>query len=39
MITGMLMEIVTCQIRGQVSPGSLYWMRNHRMDIHGPGGD
>ena len=25
--------------RGQVSPGSRYWMKNHRMDIHGPEAD
>ena len=31
------MEIVNCQIRGQVSQDSLYWMRDHRMDKHGPG--
>ena len=37
-ITGMLMEIVNCQIRGQALPDSLYWVKNHRMDIHVPGG-
>ena len=36
-IIGTLMEIETCQIRGQVSQGSRYWMKNHRMDVHGPG--
>ena len=30
-IIGTLMQIENCQIRGQVSQGSLYWMRNHRM--------
>ena len=38
-IAGMLMEIENCKIRGQVSQGSLFGMKNHRMDIHGPGGD
>ena len=33
------MEIENCQIRGQVSQDALYWMKNHRMDILGPGGD
>ena len=36
-IIGTLMEIENCQIRGQVSQGSRYWMKNHRMDTHGPG--
>ena len=35
---GTLMEIENCQIRGQVLQGSRYWMKNHRMDIHGLGG-
>ena len=34
---GLLMEIESCQIRGQASLGSRNWMKNHRMDIHGPG--
>ena len=36
-ITGTLMEIDNCQIRGQVSLGSRHWMKNHQMDIHDPG--
>ena len=36
---GTLMEIENCQIRGQVSQDSPYWMKNHQMDIHGPGRD
>ena len=39
MTIGTLMEIENCQMGGQVSQDSLYWMKNHRMDIHGPGGD
>ena len=35
-IIGTLMEIENCQILGQVSQDSPYWMKNHRMDIHGP---
>ena len=31
------MEIENGQIRGQVSKGSPCWMKNHRMDAHGPG--
>ena len=30
------MKIENCQIHGQVSQGSRYWMKNHRMEIHGP---
>ena len=26
----------TCQISGQALLGSRYWMKNHRMDVHGP---
>ena len=36
-ITGTLMEIANCQIRGQVSQDSPYWMQSHLMDIHGLG--
>ena len=39
MITETWMEIVNCQIRGPDSQDLPYWMKNHRMDIHGPGGD
>ena len=39
MFVGTLMEIENCQIRGQVSQDSPYWMKNHRMDTHGPGRD
>ena len=38
-IIGTLMEIENCQMRGQVPQESLYWMKNHRMNIPGPGGD
>ena len=38
-ITGMLMEVVHCQIRGPVSKDSPYWKRNHQMGFRGPGGD
>ena len=31
-IIGKMMEIQNCQIRGQVSQDSRYWMKNHRMD-------
>ena len=31
------MEMENCQIRGQVSQGSRYWMKNHRMERPGPG--
>ena len=34
-----LMEVEICWIRGQVSQVSLYRMKKHWMDIHGPGGD
>ena len=34
MTIGTLMEIENCQIRGQVSQDSLYWMQNHWTDIH-----
>ena len=33
------MEIENCQIRGHVSQGSLYWMKNHWTDFHGLGRD
>ena len=33
------METETCQIRGQALLGSRYWMKNQRMDFHGPGSD
>ena len=33
------MEIENCQMRGQVSQGSRYWMKNHPMKFHGLGGD
>ena len=33
------MEIENCQTRGQVSLGSRNWLKNHRMDILGPGRD
>ena len=39
MTIGTLMEIGNCQKRGQVSQNSLYWMKNHLMDIHGLGRD
>ena len=35
-ITGMLMEIESCQIRGLFSQDSPYWLKNQRMDTHGP---
>ena len=38
-IIGTLMEIENFRIHGQVSQDSLYWMKNHRMDLHGPGWD
>ena len=31
------MEIENCQIRGQGSHDSRYWMKNHRMGVHGQG--
>ena len=34
-----LMEIDNCQIHGHVSQDALFWVKNHRKDIHGPGGD
>ena len=34
---GTLMEIAGCQIRGQVSLRSRYWMKNDRMGTHRPG--
>ena len=37
MITGTWMEIVNCQMHGQASQDSPYWMKNHRMGIRGPG--
>ena len=36
-ITGTLIEIVNCQIHGQVSQDSFYWAKGHLKDIHGPG--
>ena len=38
-IVGTLMEIESCRMHGQVSQGSLYWIGNHLMDVHGPEGD
>ena len=38
-ITGTLMMIENCQMHGQVSQDSPYWMRSHLTDIHGPEGD
>ena len=38
-IIGTLMEIENWQIRGQAPQDSLCWMKNHRMDIRGPGWD
>ena len=38
-IIGTLMEIENCHIRGEVSQGSRNWLKNHRMDIPGPGSD
>ena len=38
-LIGTLMETENCQIRGQVLQGSLYWMKNHPMDIPCPGRD
>ena len=35
-IIGTLMEIESCRMHGQVSPDSLYWIKNRWMDIHGP---
>ena len=35
-ITGTLMATENCRMHGQDSRDSLYWMRNHLMDIHGP---
>ena len=35
-IIGTLMEIEKCQMRGQVSQDSPYFLKNHRMDVHGP---
>ena len=32
---GTLMKIENCQMHGQVSRDSLYWMKNHLTDIHG----
>ena len=34
---GTLMEVENCQIHGQVPQDSPYWMKNHQMDVHGPG--
>ena len=36
-IIGTLMEKENCQIRGQVSQSSRYWMKNHQIERHGPG--
>ena len=33
------MENENCRMHGQVSRDSLYWMRRHLMEKHGPGGD
>ena len=33
---GTLMQTENCQIRGQVLQGSLFWMKNHPMDIPCP---
>ena len=33
------MEFENCQIRGQVSQDSLFWVKNHQMDTHGLGED
>ena len=38
-IIGTSMETENCQIRGQDSRGSRYWMKNHRKDFPGPVGD
>ena len=38
-IAGKLMENENCRMHGQVSRDSLYWMRSHLTDTHGPGGD
>ena len=38
-IIGTLMEIENCQTHGKVSHDSLCWVTNHRMDLHGRGGD
>ena len=37
--TGILMNLETCQILGQVSHDLLYWKKNLPTDICGPGGD
>ena len=37
MTTGTLMEMDNCQMHGQISQDSLNLMKNHQMDIHGPG--
>ena len=39
MTIGTLMEIENCQMCGQVSQDSLYWLKNHWMDFHCLGGD
>ena len=39
MITGISMNLETCQILGQVSHNLLYWKKNLPTDICGPGGD
>ena len=36
---GTSLEVENCQLSGQVSQDSPYSTKNHRMDIHGPGGD
>ena len=33
------MKIENCQMHGQVSQDSFFWMKGHLTDIHGPGGD
>ena len=39
MTVGTLMEIETCQIRGQVLLGSQFSVEKHRINFHGSGGD
>ena len=39
MITGISMDLETCQILGQVSHNLLYWKQNLPTDICGPGRD
>ena len=36
-IIGTFMEVENCHIRGHVSLGLLFWVREHRMEKHGPG--